>query len=290
MTTSPGLHNNVNQLTIVWGHTCQRVCCSLCNRPVRRTQYSYIPADIFTDETNGTVIAKMSYVGNCADVSEEDISVVSLPVVSNKPYHIELSASAQVALVIVVKAYQRPVLEDFYGGERISPNTILLVVDFTGTSLPMKLDTDTTIGLKNVTEDVNNTRVSLFGRLHNNDETVMLYFGLMPAVYDAILCDQCLERSKRECGFCSGKKGTSTEAELDVNVTIARHVTKECVYWNNQDDKWITDGCEVNVFDCHVTLVRSCVCSCVRACVRVYVCMCVCKHRLLVYVGLCERI
>ena len=192
-----------------------------------------------------------------AELHEEDLSIVSLPVLSNKPYHIELTASAEVALVIVVKAYQRPVLEDFYGGDRISPNTILLAVDFTGASLPMNLDTDTALGLKNVTRDVNNTRVSLIGRLNNNHDTATLYFGLMPAVYDAILCKQCQERSKHECGFCSGKKGSSSE--LDVNVTIVRHVTKACVYWNKHDEKWITDGCEVNVFDGHITLTRACV-------------------------------
>ena len=216
---------------------------------------------------NGTVVAHISYIENRADVHEEDISVVSLPVVSNKPYHIELTASAEVALVIVVKAYQRPVLEDFYGGDRISPNAFLLVVDFTAASLPKTLDTKTALGLEIIAQNANSTGVSLFGTLRNSNETVILYFGLMPAAYDATLCKQCLERSKRECGFCSGKKGPSTEADLDVNVTIVRHVTKECVYWNNQNDKWITDGCEVSVFDGQITLVFPCVC------VRVYVYM-----------------
>ena len=197
---------------------------------------------------------------NRADVSEEDISVVYLPVLSNKPYHIELTASAEVALVIVMKAYQRPVLEDFYGGDRISANAFLLVVDFTATSLTTTLDTKTALGLETIAQNANSTAVSLYGTLRNSNETAILYFGLMPAVYDATLCKQCLERSNRECGFCSGKMGPSIEADLDVNVTIVRHVTKECVYWNNKNDKWITDGCEVNMFDGQITLVRACVC------------------------------
>ena len=210
---------------------------------------------------------------NRRDVHEEDLSIVHIPVVSNKPYHIELTASAEVALVIVVKAYQRPVLEDFYGGERISPNAFLLVVDFTETSLHKTLDTKTAIGLETIAQNANSTGVSLFGTLRNSDETVILYFGIMPAVYDATLCKQCLERSKRECGFCSGKKGPSTEADLDVNVTIVRHVTKHCVYWNNQNDKWIIDGCEVNVFDGQITHVCACVCVRLHVCMGVNLCM-----------------
>ena len=211
---------------------------------------------------------------NRGDVHEEDFSIVSLPVVSNKPYHIELTASAEVALVIVVKAYQRPVLEDFYGGDRISPNAFLLVVDFTAANLPKTLYTKTALGLKTITRNANSTGVSLFGTLRNSDETGILYFGLMPAVYDATLCKQCLERSKRECGFCSGKKGPSNAADLDVNVTIMRHATKQCVHWNNQNDKWLSDGCEVNVFDGQTILV--CACFCVR--VHVYIGVILCMY------------
>ena len=225
-------------------------------------QHHYIPADVISD-VNGTVIAYISYVKNRAELHEEDISIVSLPVVSNKPYHIEMSASAEVALVVVVKAYQRPVLVDFYGGERISLNAILLVVDFTGTSFPKTLYTKTALGLETIAHNANSTRVSLYGTLRNSNETVMLYFGLMPAVYDATLCKQCLERSKRVCGFCAGKKGSSTE--IDVNVTIMRHVTKECVYWNNQDEKWNTHGCEVNVFYGQIT--PGCLCVWTFICV-----------------------
>ena len=203
----------------------------------------------------------MSYIEGRTEVSEEDLSIVSLPVVSNKPYHIELLPSAKVTLVIVVKAHQKPVLDDFYGGDRLSMNATLLVVDFNGTIPPMRKKT--ALGLECIEVDVNRTSVSFFGTMSYNKETAMVYFGLMPAVYDAVLCNQCLERSNRECGFCSGKNGSSTtEVKRDVFVAIARHAPVECVYWNNTIEKWTTDGCEVRVFDVQTIRLHARLCVC----------------------------
>ena len=191
----------------------------------------------------------MSYVEGRTEVSEKDLSIVSLPIVSNKPYHIELVSSVKVTLVIVVKAYQKPVLDDFYGGDRLTTTATLLVIHFNGALPPLRKKTG--IGLEYIEVDDNRTSVSFFGTMYNDKDTVILYFGLMPAVYDAVLCSQCLERSKHECGFCSGKNGTST---TQVFIAIARHAPVECVYWNNTIEKWTTDGCEVRVSEIQTIL------------------------------------
>ena len=214
----------------------------------------------FSDEANGTAIVHVSYVKNRDEVFEDDLSIAALPVLSNKRYHIKMFVTAKVTLVLVVKAYTKPDCWDFYGGDRISKNATIFVVDFARKALPRKLQTKTAPGLEHVIVDVNATTVTLIGTLHSKEERVMLYFGLMPAAYDTILCKRCSGNSINPCGFCSGKMGTPAETEHDVKVTVVRYVA-DCVFWNSQEEKWSNEGCEVSVVEGQTTL-----CVCVPAC------------------------
>ncbi|KAI0237980.1 hypothetical protein LSAT2_011410 [Lamellibrachia satsuma] len=203
------------------------------------------------DETNGTAIVRVSYMKNRDEVFEDDLITVALPVLSNKRYHIKMFATAKVTLVLVVKAYTNPNCWDFYGGDRISKNATIFVVDFARTTLPRRFQTSTSPGLEHLIVDVNATTVTLVGTLHSKEERVMLYIGLMPAVYDTMLCKRCSGNSINPCGFCSGKMGTSADTELDVKVTVVRYVA-DCVFWNSQEEKWSNEGCEFYQLVCNI--------------------------------------
>ena len=180
------------------------------------------------------------------EVNLADFRCFLIPVISNKSYQIKLSATAIGRLVLVVKAFERPWLWDFYGGERISKNAALLVIDFAATHLKAMNRTSTAAGLEYVAEDANSTTVSLLGKLHSSTEDAMLYIGLMPVVYDDILCARCRARSNGPCGFCSATKTESEHPELLMNVTVVRYIA-DCLYWEVGRGEWSNDGCEVRL-------------------------------------------
>jgi len=200
-----------------------------------------------SDETNGTFVCNVSYVKRRTQVSKEDIKMYGSLVYCNKAYHIKITATSKITLVVVVKAHKKPELPDFYGGERLSNTAKLLVVDFATSRLTQMIRNSTASGLEYVLEDANSSSVNLFGMVYCREETTTVYVGIMPAVYDTVLCERCLDNSNGPCGFCSGKD--LDESDININVislTFVRYVV-DCVFWDTPNDIWKNDGCQVSV-------------------------------------------
>ena len=202
---------------------------------------------LFSDETNGTFVCNVSYIKRRTEVNKEDINIFGSLVHCNKRYHIKITATSKIKLVFVVKPHKKPELRDFYGGERLSNTATLLVVDFAMTRLSRMIHNSTGSGLEYVLEDANSSTVSLFGTVYCSEETTTTYVGIMPAVYDTVLCERCLDNSNGPCGFCSGKE--LDEGDISINViglTFVRYVA-DCVFWDTHNDTWKNDGCQVSV-------------------------------------------
>ena len=201
---------------------------------------------IFSDITNGTVVYNLPYIKRHHQVDKKDINIYESIVYCKKGYHIKITSTANVRLIVVVKAHTKPVIWDFYGGERLSSTATLLVVDFAKTRVTdLKNDTIAS-GLQYVVEDANSSSVSLFGIVSCSNQTTTTFVGIMPTIYDTHLCKRCMDNSKGPCGFCSEIYERDDDATIDVNVTVTRHVT-DCVFWDQKKDDWTSDGCQVSV-------------------------------------------
>ena len=180
-------------------------------------------------------------------VNKEDLTFIALPASCNKHYHIQMIASAKVRLVVVAKARTEPVLADFFGGDRLSKDATLLVVDFSGNKVSTIEDNTTELGIRYVVEDANSSTVSLIGMVSCSENTTLLYIGIMPTVYDVTLCERCMDHWHGPCGFCSGEKDDGVGDNVDVKVTVARYEA-DCLFWNEGLTSWMRDGCEVSVY------------------------------------------
>ena len=180
-------------------------------------------------------------------VNKEDLTFIALPASCNKHYHIQMIASAKVRLVVVAKARTEPVLADFYGGDRLSKDATLLVVDFSRNKVSKIEDNTTELGIRYVVQDANSSTVSLIGMVSCSENTTLLYIGIMPTVYDVTLCERCMDHSHGPCGFCSGEKDDGVGDNVDVKVTVARYEA-DCLFWNEGLTSWMRDGCEVSVY------------------------------------------
>ena len=199
----------------------------------------------FSEKTNSSATVKVSYIEGRTEVHQDDLIIFALPVFSNKRYLIKMSATAEIRLVLVVKVHSKPELLDIYGGDSISKNATLLVIDFAAKSLLWRAYSHPATGLEYVLKEANSTCVSLVGTLHSKEEKTMLYFAVMPAVYDEVLCKRCMAISEGPCGFCSGKERTTAGTVLDVKVTTIVYMA-DCVFWSQNKGEWRHDGCEVN--------------------------------------------
>ena len=202
---------------------------------------------LFSDETNGTFVCNVSYIKQRTQVNKEDIKMYGSLVHCNKAYHIKITATSNIRLVVAVKSHKKPELWDFYGGDRLSNTATLLVVDFAMSRLSRVISNSTGSGLEYVLEDANSSTVSLFGTVYCKEETTTAYVGIMPTVYDTVLCKRCLDNSNGPCGFCSGKE--QDEGDISINVislTFVRYVV-DCVFWDTPNDTWKNDGCQVSV-------------------------------------------
>ena len=181
-------------------------------------------------------------------VTPEHMRIISFPIYANKHYNVELHASANVSVVVVVRAHDVPELWDFYGGERIHRNALLRIIDF-GREKPYNLSTNRDVttppGLEYITHDVQSNSVTFLGTVFSSDPSAMLYFGLMPMVYDEELCEQCTKTSTEPCGFCSGKLRADGGNVSSVNITAVRYSTN-CVYWDVRADAWLNRGCKAS--------------------------------------------
>ena len=184
----------------------------------------------------------------------DDLKIVSLPVFTNKRYHIRITTAARVKFVLVVKARKAPEMEDFYGGHLIDREATLLLIDFFEENVTASKHHHRATGLEYVVIDSNNATVNLFGTVRGSEDYITLYFGLMPQVHDRLLCEQCMAETKvaNQCGFCPGGAGgsnrTSSNENMNgnVNVTILLFVA-DCMYWNGEKKAWRNDGCNVGV-------------------------------------------
>ena len=199
----------------------------------------------FSEKTNSSATVKVSYIEGRTEVHQDDLIIFALPVFSNKRYLIKMSATAEIRLVLVVKVHSKPELLDLYGGGSISKNATLLVIDFAAKSLLWRAYSHPATGLEYVLKEANSTCVSLVGTLHSKEEKTMLYFAVMPAVYDEVLCKRCMANSEGPCGFCSGKERTTAGTVLDVKVTTIVYMA-DCVFWSQNKGEWRHDGCEVS--------------------------------------------
>ena len=178
------------------------------------------------------------------EIGGGDYKFVAIPILTNKLYKIELSATAQVRLVLVVKRNEKPTLWDFYGGDRISSNVTLLEIDFSSKRLRKMDRNDTATGIYNVMENNETMTAIITGKLRSKNATANMYIGLMPPLFDEVLCERCRARSKGPCGFCFATAKTS--AAMDVNITIGRYVI-DCLFWTLKTKEWSNDGCKVSI-------------------------------------------
>ena len=208
---------------------------------------------VFSDGTHGAVNVTVSHQRGRTVVNKEDLAFIALPASCNKQYHIQMTASAKVRLVVVAKARTEPVLADFYGGDRLSKDATLLVVDFAGNKVSKIEDNTTGLGIRYVVESANSSTVSMIGMRSCSENTTLLYIGIMPTVYDVKLCERCMAHSHGPCGFCSGKGDDGVGDRVHVKVTVVRYEA-DCLFWNEWESIWKSDGCEVSAHD----ISRSC--------------------------------
>ena len=199
---------------------------------------------LFSDQTNGTVVHNIYYAKRHV-VNKDDITTYAYVVHCNKSYHIKITATAKIRLVIVFKVHNKPELSDFFGGERLSNTATLLVVDF---AMTRRTEYNSTVsGLGFVVVDANSSTISLFGTVPCGNLTTTVYVGIMPTVYDTRLCKRCMDNSNGPCGFCSGKDEAEDDGvKINVSLTVVRYVT-DCVFWDPVKDNWKNDGCQVSV-------------------------------------------
>ena len=212
----------------------------------------------FSDTRKGTIVYNVSYAKRLTHVEKEDINIYSSLVYCKKGYHFKITATTKLRLVVVVKKHTKPELGDFYGGERLSKSATLLVVDFAKTRQSRMENRVISSGLEFVVEDGNSSSVGLFGTVYCNEETTTAYVGIMPTVYDPMLCKRCMETSNDPCGFCSGmNEREGNEVRMNVSLTIVRYVT-DCMFWDPNNDNWKNDGCQVSLQCCTLNI-RWCV-------------------------------
>ena len=180
------------------------------------------------------------------EITGSDIKFVVIPIPTNKLYKIELSASAQVQMILVVKRDERPTLWDFYGGDRISSKATLLGLDFSATRQWNLDGTYTASGIESVSEDSSAMTVTITGTVRSENDTANLYIGLMSPLPDEYLCKRCRARSEDPCGFCLAMTMTLSSA-MEVNFTISRYMP-DCLFWDDATEEWSNIGCEVSVW------------------------------------------
>ena len=201
---------------------------------------------IFSDIANGTAAYDIPYTKRHHQVSKEEINIYESLVHCKKGYHIKITATAKVRLVVVVKTHKKPVIWDFYGGERLSSTATLRVVDLAKTRLTRVKNDTIASGLEYIVEDANSSSVSLFGTVSCSNQNTTTFVGIMPTTYDIHLCKRCMDNSEGPCGFCSEIYERDDDATINVRVTVTRHVT-DCVFWDQEKGDWKSDGCEVSV-------------------------------------------
>ena len=199
---------------------------------------------LFTEHPKSEAIVSAFIDNHLPTTTDESIKVSVIPIPANKPYLIKLSATARVRLVLVVKRDERPTLWDFYGGDRISSSATLLEIDFSTTRQRRMARQNTTTGIEHVREDNDTMTVNIIGNMRSTKDASSLFIGLMPPVFDDLLCARCRARSVDPCGFCFAT--TNTTSAIEVNVTIGRYVT-DCLFWDATMGLWSNVGCEVSI-------------------------------------------
>ena len=185
------------------------------------------------------------YIDNSrTEITEGNFKVAVIQVSTNKLYKIELTATAQVRLVMVVKRDERPKLWDFYGGDRISSKATLLGLNFSATRQWNMNRTSTASGIESIRENNSTMTVTITGTVRSENDTANLYIGLMSPLPDDHLCTRCRARSEGPCGFCLGT--TMTISAMEVNFTIGRYMP-DCLFWDDTTEEWSNIGCEVSV-------------------------------------------
>ena len=207
-----------------------------------------------SDEAYGTATLSLPYTEGRTSVEPDDLRIVSLPVFTNKRYHIKITTAARVKFVLVVKARTAPDVEDFYGGHLIDREATLLRIDFFEENVTTSKHHHTATGLEYVVIDSNNVTVNLFGTVRGSEDYITLYLGVMPQVHDRLLCEQCMGETNvaSRCGFCPGEAGESNRTGSDENISGNVNVTlllfmAECMYWNGEKRAWRKDGCNVGL-------------------------------------------
>ena len=132
-----------------------------------------------------------------------------------------------------------PELWDYYGGERISENATIFIVRFTQRQT-VNVTNYNAPGVENLIQ--RNGSIYILGRVAGNMEIVPLFFGLLPAVYDKELCEQCTKLSDRTCGFCARQSTNEVLGSVVMQVSLA---LPDCIYWNEIERLWSSKGCKV---------------------------------------------
>ena len=199
---------------------------------------------VITEYLEKEATISLSIDNGRTEITEGDFKVALIPIPTNKHYNIKLSANESVRLVLVVKRDKKPTLWDFYGGDRISNNATLLEIDLSTTRLRKMEPINTATGIDTVKEDNGTMTVTITGTVRSEYNAADMYIGLMPPLFDDLLCERCRARSEGPCGFCFAT--TQTSSATDVNITIGRYV-KDCLFWDHTIKKWTNTGCKVSV-------------------------------------------
>ena len=183
-------------------------------------------------------IVTVEFNADTETLRNRDISHFTSPIEMNKVFHITLSLPAVdrgATLLLVLKTDTYARTTDFFGDSGTS--AVLVQLEFAGDRSTKIVFTSDRFGdTVEVAQTVNRT-VVVTGSVVDGPSTSRLYFGLLPAFYDADRCKTCNAKSNN-CGFCIEMlklSGHFTEHIVDVYVTT---VMKDCLFWDPRQEVW----------------------------------------------------
>ena len=196
--------------------------------------------------TDVHTIVTVAFNADTEPLRNRDISHFTSPIEMNKVFHIRLSlppVEPDTTLLLVVKTDTYARTTDFFGDSGTS--AVLVQLEFAGNRSTKIVFTSDRFGgdTVRVAQTVNRT-VVVTGSVVDGPSTSRLYFGLLPAYYDADRCNTCNAESNN-CGFCiemSKLSGHFTEHVVDVRVTT---VMKDCLFWDPRHEIWTNTECKV---------------------------------------------
>ena len=185
----------------------------------------------------------------------KDLERFTADVACNKNYQIVLFPhmnKKHTSIFLIVKTDVKVFVRDFFRDSRKERNITLLTVNFQNqkTHKVVEINKANNAGLEYVVEG--RGVVSLFGRMSDRRPRCQLHIGMLPTFYDSVRCKLC-EAEYNTCGFCNSwtvaKKTNRKLVDAFLNISATAY-TNDCLYWNENAEKWTNDGCQVRQDKC----------------------------------------